>query len=572
MEKIMTKKTQVVIATLNSKYIHSALAPWCLLAGIRQYCQCTMVSASVIEGTINEPVENVAQRIIDHKPQVLGLCCYIWNITKIHKLIAIIKQALPNTVIAVGGPEVSYNAKAVLSKNIMIDYVLSGEGELPFAQLVDAVNGIGEISQVGGICYRNDSDIVVSPPYVSNYDPPTPYCEDYFKSLNGRITYLEGSRGCPYSCAFCLSGRCGNVRYYDIERTKRELLLLCNSGTQTVKFVDRTFNGNKKRAKELYQFIIDNYGGNIPEGVCIHFEIAGDILDSESLDILSRVPRGAIQLEIGLQSFNPYTLDAINRKTNVDKLTKNIKALVAMGNMHIHIDLIAGLPLEDLQSFENSFNTAYGLQPNMLQLGFLKVLYGSAIGENPPQYGCSYSIIPPYEVTKTAWLTHNDLVLLQNTEDALERLYNSGRFRKTLEYLLTATKEAPFMLFSQFGKYAARQGTVRVSLNDYTAFVYHYFSNKVGIDKAVLRDAMVWDRLSTNASGKLPQVLQIKDDKYRQIKQYLQNGSTTKQGRGVKRGIAILYSKPVAIYVDYISKNPITGEYKVNAVSLEVIE
>jgi len=557
----MTQKLNVVISTLNSKYIHSSLAPWCLLAGIEKYCD-KNISAQVVEGTINEKLQNVADRIISKHPQVIGFSCYIWNIAKTRELILLIKNQLPNTIIVLGGPEVSYNAATVLKENQLVDFVLSGEGELPFALLLNAISHDDFAQTLPGLCFRKQEKIVVAPAYISTEDPPSPYTQKYFDSLNGRISYLETSRGCPYSCAFCLSGRCGNARFFDIERAKRELLLLANCGTQTVKLVDRTFNANRKRANQIFDFIIKNYGTQIPKGVCFHFEIAGDILDEETINLLSTAPVGAMQFEIGLQSFNPKTLKSVNRKTDMALLEKNIKLVIKNANMHIHIDLIAGLPFEDWDSFEKSFNIAYTLRPNMLQLGFLKLLYGAPMREQPNNFPCEYSIEPPYEVTQTPWISRDELEKLHCVEDALERIYNSGRFRRTLDLLMNKCDCTPFELFLEFGLLASEHGTQKISLNDYITLIFKYFSIHKSIDKIQLRDAMVCDFLATNASGLLPPILEIKDSAHKKAKMFLDSDCKTRQQKGVKRGLALLYSENCAVYVDYEEKNPVTLEYQ----------
>ncbi|MDD4049104.1 MAG: DUF4080 domain-containing protein, partial [Clostridia bacterium] len=440
-------------------------------------------------------------------------------------------------------------------------YVISGEGEKPFALLLNDLLHNEDVRNIPGVCYRKGKQIVVAPPNIAAEDPPSPYTKQYFDALKGRIAYLETSRGCPYSCAFCLSGRCGNVRFFDLERAKKEMLLLANSGTKTVKLVDRTFNCNPKRAFELYRFIIQNYGTAIPQGVCFHFEIAGDILDQETISLLATAPVGAMQLEIGLQSFNAKTLTAVNRKTDVECLENNIKRLVANANMHIHIDLIAGLPYEDLNSFADSFNIAYDIKPNMLQMGFLKLLFGAPMREEPENFPCTYTQHPPYEVTQTPWLSSEELLYLHYTEDALERLYNSGRFRRTLEYLLEKSGYTPFELFSRFGEFAVGRGTQRISLDDYTALIFEYFSRQSGIDSTALRDVMVCDRFATNSSGRLPVVLRNFDPALKSAINELKKNEATRPQKGVKRGYALLYSEQCLVYVDYQEKNIITGEY-----------
>lgn len=562
---------KAVICCVNSKYIHSSLAPWCLFAGIKEYCNST-ITPVVVEGTINEKIENIQNRIVAEKPNVVGFCAYIWNIGVVNKLAEFLKATMPNVQIVLGGPEVSYNAENVLNENQNVDYVVSGEGEVAFANLVTAISNKELPQNISGVSYRNKDELVIAEPAILETDPVSPYCEDFFENLKGRIAYLETSRGCPYSCAFCLSGRCGKARFFDIDRAKNDIILLANSGAQTIKLVDRTFNANKARAKELYQFIIDNYKVKIPENVCFHFEIAGDILDDETINILSSAPVGLMQLEIGLQSFNEKTLAYINRKTNTQRLCQNILKLTKNNNMHIHIDLIAGLPYEDLNSFKNSFNTAFSLKSDMLQLGFLKLLYGAPMRENPEQFPCEYKKTAPYEVIKTPWINEDELAQLHRLEDALDRVHNSGRFKRTTEYALCQSGLTPFDFFDGFANYIKNKKIEKIPLDMYTQLLFEYIKTLKNIDKVVLRDKMVCDRICTNASGKLPQALQIKDENFRVYKIALKENPKYKQPDKVVRGIAILYSQQSVAYVDYVDKNNSTGEYPLNIVPISELE
>ena len=471
-----------------------------------------------------------------------------------------LKKSLPDSTIVLGGPEVSYNPKEVLEEYSWCDYLISGEGEYPFALLCDLLNSETSFP-VPGLCYRNGKEIIINEPFIAEGEPPSPYCDEYFEALKGRIAYLETSRGCPYSCAFCLSGRCGGVRFFDIERAKKEMLLLAKSGTQTVKLVDRTFNANKARAKELWQFVINEHGKGIPENVCFHFEIAGDILDEESIEILNSAPKGSIQLEIGMQSFNEKTLVYINRKTNTEKLIENIKKLLAPGNLHIHIDLIAGLPFEDLESFEHSFDIGYNLRSNMLQLGFLKLLHGAQMRENAEKYPCEFSKEPPYEVISTQWTSKEDLSLLHKVEDALERLCNSGRFIGTVEYILEKTGLSPFEFFKRFGIYAAEHSKPLVSLDDYTEMAFEYLSKLDGIDAYVLKDKMICDRLCSNSSGKLPEVFKVKNPEIKKIRLAIESEEENRRKPGIKRGFSLLESEKAAVFADYENKDPVTGKF-----------
>ena len=351
-------------------------------------------------------------------------------------------------------------------------------------------------------------------------------------------------------------------------------MLLSKSGTKTVKFVDRTFNANLARAKEIWRFIIENYGKEIQKGVCFHFEIAGDILDDEAMNLLPTAPKGLIQLEIGMQSFNPKTLEAINRKTDVEKLKNNIKKLVALRNMHIHIDLIAGLPYEDLRSFRESFNIAYSLNADMLQLGFLKLLYGAPMRDNPEKYPCEFSKKAPYTVTKTPWLTESEVNSLQNMEDAFDRVYGSGRFEFTLKYLMEKVSVNPFDFFFEMGnKMVVKEN---ISLNDYVGVLYNYLLEKSVASKEVLRDLLAVDKLIAEKNGKLPEILKVKDNNLKAAKTFVRErlGATAAATIIYTNEVAELVgvpSAPAVLGVDYSNKDNVTARYNYRIYKLDDI-
>lgn len=546
----------VNICSINSQYIHASSATWCLLAGIKEYGQ-SSIKARVTEGTINEPITKNIERVLAHEPKVIGFCCYIWNIEYVLHLVDKIKQMHPKIIIVLGGPEVSYNAKEIL-QNKNIDFVCSGEGEKQFALLLNAIKNNTSFD-IDGVCYKKDGKLILSEPRVETDTPPSPYCDEYFENLNGRISYIETSRGCPFSCAFCLSGKCGSVRFFDIEKAKKDLIKLSNSGTKTIKFVDRTFNANEKRAIEIINFIISNYGVTIKKDVCFHFEIAGDILSEEMIRILNSAPLGLFQLEIGMQSFNEQTLRSINRRTDTNKLRENITKLLAARNIHIHIDLIAGLPLEDLESFKKSFNIGFNLFPDMLQLGFLKLLHGSPMRENLEKYPCSFKENPPYEIIETPYITAKELKGLKLTETELDRLWNSGRFRHTVRYLLPFFESA-YDMFTKVGEYMSGFKE-QIPLDEYTDLCFAFFKNVKGVDSKVLRDKMLLDRLATNSSGVIPKSLKVEDKLLKEVKKMLENNPATSSKKGVRRSVALLYSENKGVYADYKAKNPVTGEY-----------
>ena len=539
---------KIAVCCLNSKYIHASLAPWCLYSALKDKHPHT--DATVLEATINNDVGYMINRLVDGSFDIVSFSCYIWNIEKTFKICKAVKEKT-GAVIILGGPEVSYRASGVLTDSPFVDFVLSGEGEETYPELINSLINGKSYKEIDGLTYRDNGIIISNPEKEYKGTPVNPYCEDFFKNLNGRISYIEASRGCPYICAFCLSGRCSTLRYFDFEQTKEKIISLANSGTKTIKVVDRTFNANADRANEVIKFILDNYGKKIPVNVCFHFEIAGDILKDSTLDILKNAPKGLFQLEIGMQSFNEKTLSAINRKTNCEKLIENIKQLISFGNMHIHIDLIAGLPYEDTESFERSFDIGYGLGANMLQMGFLKLLHGADMREQPEKYPCKHADTPPYEVISTPWLSKDELNKLRNCEDALDRLYNSGRFLYTLDYLISECHFTPFRLFYEFGNAVIAD---KISLSVYTEKIYNYFRDKS--DTELLREALICDLLSCSSALQIPENLKRKDSSYKQIKKHFTDGNSEQ----IK--IAMLYKSGKVFAVNQSKPKGFNGRYE----------
>ena len=510
-----------------------------------------------MESTINGNIYDFADKIISEKPDIVSFSSYIWNITKTLEICRYIKEKHECKII-LGGPEVAYRQEDVLKKYNFIDFVLAGEGEWTFPDFLNNLNG--DLSLVSGLSYRENGKIITIPEKIYADTPPSPYADEFFENLNGRISYIETSRGCPYRCAFCLSGRCSPLRYFDLEQVKKDIIKLANSGTQTLKFVDRTFNANSKRANDILTFIKEKYGKEIPQNVCFHFEIAGDILREDTLDILSTMPLGAVQLEIGMQSFNEETLKTINRKTDTKKLIENIKKLVSFKNMHIHIDLIAGLTGEDLESFKNSFNIGYLLKAQMLQMGFLKLLYGADMRENSEKYPCTFNDEPPYEVTSTPWLTSDEIRMLKNCENALDRLYNSGRFLFTLDYLIDEIGITPFDLFNDFGN--AVDGN-KMRLSDYAENLYNFFKTKC--DSEILKEKILCDLLSCSSSVQIPEIFKVRNPLYKQVKKhFIENVD-----KNIK--IAVLYKSALVYAVNQKAEKDLHGRYKGDFYSIDEI-
>ena len=545
---------KTVIVSLASQYVHSTLAPWYLFYTAKKLCK-SDTELKVLEGTVNEDTEKLYKKIADEKADLIAFSCYIWNIKAVKEL----AQRLHKTgaKILLGGPEVSYNAGELLKENF-VDFILSGEGERPFAELLKALAEDGKISDISGLCYKNNGEIILNPPHTTQEVPVCPYGEEFLTALNGRIVYVETSRGCPFSCAFCLSGRLGGVRFFPLERAKQDILTLANSGSKIIKFVDRTFNANRQRAFEIWQFIIENYGKKIPKGVCFHFEIAGDLLRNEDFELLKNLPKGLIQFEIGIQSFSAKTLAAINRKTDTKRLENNLKRLCEMGNIHIHIDLIAGLPFEDYNTFREGFNKAFRLNADMLQLGFLKLLFGADMREKRGEYPLKFSSDPPYEVTETPWLDGEKLALLKHTERALDRFVGSGRFPRTNALIFEVQKRDPFDTLTELGMFA---GEEVCSLNDYVEKIYRFF----GSDETALRDALISDVATSVKNGTLPKCLVVPDDRLRAFKKSLDANPQTRRKKGVMRNVFWLYGENCGAYVDYDEQ--LNGKYILNKIT-----
>ena len=559
------KKLKAVFCSINSKYIHSSLGVWYLYASAKKLCN-KNVEASVVEGTINEKEETLLQRLRDTNADVIAFSVYIWNIRTVLSLSEKLKNE--GVIIILGGPEVSFNQTAVLSENPFVDFISSGEGEVSVPLLLNCLSAESK-AYPDGIGYRKNGEIIEGQPQVLAVDiVPSPYCEEYFASLGNRITYIESSRGCPFNCAFCLSGKEGKVRFFDLENVKENMLSLVNHGAKTVKFVDRTFNCNKDHAIEILLFIKENYGKTIPSDVCFHFEIAADILQEELFEIISEMPVGSVQFEVGIQSFNENTLRLINRKTNLEKVKENVRKLLSFGNCHIHIDLIAGLPEEDFKSFRDSFNTAYSLKANMLQLGFLKILHGSPMSENRELYPCEYTKEPPYEVISTPYINETELAVIHKCENELERLYNSGRFRRTLDYVLSVYEKTAFDLFVEMGDFLISKGEKgSIPLDKYTDLAFGFFSTLGNVDKAVLRDRMLLDRITTNNSDVIPGSLKIQDENLGKVKRQI--GKLCPAEKGEKRTVAILYTENKAVLIRYKNPDPVRGEYQAETFALE---
>lgn len=435
-----------LIVAINAKYIHSNLA----IYSIRAYCKKCGINLDIAEFTINQKTDSMLKEIYKKKPDFIGFSCYIWNIEFVLKLAGEVKRVLPDVTIWLGGPEVSYDAANVIADNDFVDGVMIGEGEITFSRVIKAYEKGDDVSQIPGVAVRG-SIKVHQAEYMNMDDIPFPY--ENFKDMEHRIIYYESSRGCPYSCSYCLSSVDKRVRFRSMELVKKELKVFIDANVPQVKFVDRTFNCDRKRTKEIWEFIRDNDNGITN----FHFEISADIITDEEIELLHSLRPGLVQLEIGVQTTNEKTVQAIRRKMDFEKLSYVVNRIHETGNVHQHLDLIAGLPYEDYASFRNSFNDVYALKPEQLQLGFLKVLKGSYMQEQAYENDIVYSSYPPYEVLSTPWLPYSDVLRLKGVEEMVEVYYNSGQFVTTVKYM-EKFFDTPFDMFEYMAEYYEENG------------------------------------------------------------------------------------------------------------------
>ena len=455
----------ILLTAINAKYIHSNLAVYSLRACAGEYRD----AVELAEYTINNQKDYILEELYKRKPDVLCFSCYIWNIDYVTDIAREYKKLCPSVPIWVGGPEVSYEVEAFLRENPYIDGVMIGEGEDTFRELCGYYAHKRKLSDIAGIAFRKNStgnstsvnnmgdnkagEIVFTSPRPIKNMSEIPFCYDTLDDFSNRIIYYESSRGCPFSCSYCLSSVDKTLRFRDTEIVKRELKFFIDQKVPQIKFVDRTFNCNHAHAMELWRFIKANDNGVTN----FHFEISADLLNQEELELISDMRPGLIQLEIGVQSTNEVTIKEIHRTMKLERLKEVVKLIQSGNNIHEHLDLIAGLPFEDYDTFAKSFDEIYELRPNQLQLGFLKVLKGSYMYEYAKEYEIEYHSRPPYEVLKTKWLPYEDVLKIRQVEEMLEVYYNSGQFEITMKVLGVLFKSA-FFMFQELGKYYERNG------------------------------------------------------------------------------------------------------------------
>lgn len=450
---------KVVLAAINAKYIHSNLAVYSLKAYAKNYAKAGNWCVEIAEYTINQQQEEILGDLYGKRPDVLCFSCYIWNIKDVEGLVREVKKVLPDTEIWLGGPEVSYDSAEVLQRLGEVTGVMKGEGEETFCELLEWYDGNGKsLEEMKGITCRIDGQIRENPwrPVLDLSRIPFVYQD--MSLFQHKIIYYESSRGCPFSCSYCLSSVDKKLRFREIKLVEQELQFFLDQKVPQVKFVDRTFNCSHEHAMHIWKYLEEHDNGVTN----FHFEVSADLLNAEELGLLRQMRPGLVQLEIGVQSTNPETVREIRRTMCFEKVEENVRCVQEAGNIHQHLDLIAGLPYEGYERFGRSFDDVYALEPEQLQLGFLKVLKGSLMEEKKEDYGLVYRSAPPYEVLYTKWLSYEEVLRLKGVEEMVEVYYNSRQFCHTMKWMVPFF-ERPFSLYEALAAFYMEKGYDKVS-------------------------------------------------------------------------------------------------------------
>lgn len=500
---------KVILAALNAKYIHSNLALR-YLSRFQNNNQKHHVET--MEFTINQRLDFIAEELFRKQPDVVLFSCYIWNVEMLRQLCPILKKIMPDCVIGFGGPEVSYESETFLRENPAVDFVMRGEGELVFTKYLEHLDAgnPATLGEIESLTYRQ-GDEIFSTPQMHPMDLallPFPY-EDDFSDVQNQIIYYESSRGCPYHCGYCLSSVENGVRFVPLDKVLPDLQKFLDKNVPQVKFIDRTFNCKKSHAMAIWKYLHEHDNGVTN----FHFEITADLIDQETIDFLKTVRKGLFQFEIGVQSTNPQTIRAINRNVDFAALSEIVQQIKDGGNIHQHLDLIAGLPYEDYDSFGRSFNDVYALHPEQLQLGFLKVLKGSMLHQKQKEFEIVYHDTAPYEVLTTHELPYADTLRLKYVEEMVETYYNSGRFLHTLVYLVPLY-ESPFAFFEALSQFWIREnyhylGVSRMGLFD---VLWRFVEQNPKVDKRKLQWEMKFDIALHEKPKKLPAWLTVTNE------------------------------------------------------------
>ncbi|WP_394866767.1 B12-binding domain-containing radical SAM protein [Paraclostridium bifermentans] len=494
---------KILLTTLNSKFIHTNLAIRYLNQMVKDIED---IDVDIREYTINNELDFILKDIYANNYDVILFSTYIWNVNDIVKICNNLKKVNKNVKIALGGPEVTYDSEESMKKYDFVDYILYGEGELVFRDFVKSLKGDIDIKDVNGIVYRNNGDIVKNKPMkdIENLDIiPSPYVDLNKAEYENRIVYYETSRGCPFNCQYCLSSTLQGLRYFSIDRVKSDLKALIDARVSQIKFIDRTFNANKKFAMEIMQFLMENDN----DYTTYHFEVTAHLLTEDMLEFLKECNEGLFQFEIGVQTTNEKVLEAVGRRDDFSKLSYVVQKIASYRNIHQHLDLIAGLPYEDYNSFENSFNDVFNLGIEHLQLGFLKMIKGTGIRNNADEHEFRYKDYPPYEVLYNKYITYNEILKLKDIEEILERYFNSKNFVLSMRYIIhNYYKESPFKFFEDFATYFDKNGYFNMSQgkNQLYKILLDFYTEKINKNIELFTEIIKYDYISLGKTSNVP--------------------------------------------------------------------
>lgn len=552
---------KILLAACNAKYIHSNLAVYDLQAYASDYADHIVLK----EYTINQQKDDIMRDIYLEHPDVVCVSCYIWNLSFVKELMADLIKILPGADFWAGGPEVSYDAEKFLTENSEFKGVMVGEGEETFKELAGyyVEKNPQNLKDMTGICYR-DGDQIIHNGWRQIMDLSSiPFIYKDLSEFKNRIIYYESSRGCPFSCSYCLSSIDKKLRFRDTETVKKELQFFIDNKVPQVKFVDRTFNCKHDHAMAIWKYINEHDNGVTN----FHFEISADLLREEELQEMSTMRPGLIQLEIGVQSTNPDTIKAIHRTMDFEKLKGIVDRIHSFGNIHQHLDLIAGLPYEDYDSFRNSFNDVYALKPQQLQLGFLKVLKGSHMMEMCREYGIVYKTQEPYEVLSTKWLDYDHVLKLKTVENMVEVYYNSGQFQNTLEYLENFFPDA-FSIYERLGSFYMEKGYGDVSHTRMRRYeiLLEFLEDMPEISVDQVKDQMVYDLYLRENLKSRPGFARDQKPFERQVWDF------RKREKVAKNAHVEVFADGKVLLFDYADRDPLTNNAHVTDVTKDVFE
>ena len=547
---------KILLAACNAKYIHSNLAVYDLKAYSSDYDEHVILR----EYTINQPKDEILKDIYSSGADVVCFSCYIWNISFVRELIRDLVKILPKTAFWAGGPEVSYDAEKFLTEMPEMTGVMVGEGEKTFHDLLEFyIDGKDSLEEISGIAYRTGDKIIHNGWRELMDLSAIPFVYEHLEKFENRIIYYESSRGCPFSCSYCLSSIDKKLRFRDLELVKKELQFFLDHRVPQVKFVDRTFNCKHEHAMTIWKYILEHDNGVTN----FHFEISADLLREEEMELMSQMRPGLIQLEIGVQSTNPETIRAIHRHMDLKKLEHCVNRVHSFRNIHQHLDLIAGLPYEDYDTFHQSFNDVYQMKPDQLQLGFLKVLKGSLMQKEAEVYGIVYKEKEPYEVLSTNWLTYGEVLKLKMVESMVEVYYNSGQFWHTLEYLVPFEKDA-FTFYEKLGSFYEKKGYSEISHSRIRRYeiLLEYLKEETDVPAEVAAQKMLYDLYLREKLKKRPAFAPDQKQYETAVWNYRKNNQVSKTAH------IEVFENGTVILFDYEKRDPLSKNAYTEVVQL----